>query len=448
MEKTTDNKLVKLYLDNLELLQDSVADFVNYARSEAIENFTILGVPDKKVEKYKYTNLKEVFEHDYEKYFAPQSTVFQTKDLFKCNVPDLDTYKIYLLNGFYYGEKKLENRNGVIWGSFAEATRQYPDLVRKHYNTLADNASDGVTALNTAFVQDGVFIYFPQNATLDKPLQIINLLLNNEDTLVQYRNLFVFDENAQAKILVCDHTLSSAKFLTNVVTEVVVNTAANVELIRMQNEHNDAAHISSDYINQNANSVFTSHTITLHGGLVRNNINVKLAGEYCENHTYGLSLTDKSQHVDNHSFIDHAVPNCQSNELFKSVMDNQSVGVFNGRILVRQDAQKTQAFQQNNNLLLSYDAKMYTKPQLEIYADDVKCSHGATIGQLNEEALFYMRSRGIGDKEARMLQLFGFVYEVLNKMNIEVLRDRVADLVNKRLRGELDVNCQNCNSIC
>lgn len=447
MMKNSDNKFVNLYINNLELLQDGVADFVNHERSDAIENFNILGIPDKKVEKYKYTDLKKVFDREYETYFTPHTANIKSTELFKCNVPDLDTYKLYILNGFYYGEKRLEEKNGVIFGSFAEASCKYPELVRKYYNKYADNAGDGVTALNTAFAQDGVFIYFSAGATLDKPIQIINLLLNNEDTFVQYRNLLIFDENAQAKILVCDHTMSTATFLSNCVTEVAVAQSANVELVRMQNEHNDAAHVSSDYVVQQANSVFNSHTVTLHGGLVRNNISVKLAGEHCENHTYGLSLTDKQQHVDNHTFIDHAVPNCESNELFKAVIDDQSIGVFNGRILVRQDAQKTQAFQQNNNLLLSYDARMYTKPQLEIYADDVKCTHGATVGQLNEEALFYMRSRGIGEKEARMLQLFGFVYDVLQKLNFDVLRERVAELVNKRLRGEL-TRCENCDIQC
>ncbi|MDR1054931.1 MAG: Fe-S cluster assembly protein SufD [Prevotellaceae bacterium] len=447
MNKNIDNKYVNLYINTLELLQDGAADFVNQARSEAIESFTILGIPDKKVEKYKYTNLKSAFEQDYETYFAPKTVNFQPVDIFKCNVPDLDTYKIYTLNGFYYGDKKLKNKNGIIWGSFAEASRKYPELVRQYYNKYADNANDGVTALNTAFAQDGVFIYFPKNAALEKPIQIINLLINSEDTFIQYRNLFVFDENAQAKVLICDHTLSAAKFLSNCVSEMAVGQLANVELVRMQNEHNRAVHVSSDYVVQQSQSVVNGHTITLHGGLVRNNINVRLEGEHCENHTYGLSLTDKKQHIDNYTFIDHVVPNCRSNELFKSVIDEQSVGVFNGRILVRQDAQKTQAFQQNNNLLLSYEAKMCTKPQLEIYADDVKCTHGATVGQLNEEALFYMRSRGIGEKEARMLQLFGFVYDVLQKLNLEILRERVADLVNKRLRGEL-TRCEGCDIQC
>ena len=436
--------LIDIYNNNQESLQGSSVAFVNNERGVAFGHFANLGIPDKTLEKYKHSNLKDAFTGDYKMFFTSQNTEIKPAELFNCNVPDLDTYKIFILNGFYYGKQKLENKNGIIWGSFAEASLKYPELVSRYYNKQADNASEGLTALNTAFACDGVFIYFPKGAVLDKPIQIINILAGSDNALVQYRNLFVFEENAQAQLLVCDHSMSNSKFISNCVAEILLAQSANVELVRMQNEHNNVAHISSDYVVQQSGSVFNSHTITLHGGLVRNNINVRLEGEHCENHTYGLSLTDKKQHVDNHTFIDHAVANCHSNELFKFVIDDQSVGVFNGRILVRHDAQKTKAFQQNNNLLLTYDAKMHSKPQLEIYADDVKCTHGSTIGQLNEEALFYMRARGIGKREAQMLQLFGFVNDVLQKLQLESLRERVSELVYKRLRGELS-RCENCD---
>ncbi len=215
----------------------------------------------------------------------------------------------------------------------------------------------------------------------------------------------------------------------------------------MQNEHNLSAHVTSDYIRQAEKSVFTSNTITLHGGLVRNNISVALNGELCENHTYGLFLSDKEQHIDNHTFIDHAAPSCVSNELFKGVLDDKSTGAFNGSILVRRDAQKTQAYQASNNLLLTGEARVYAKPQLEIYADDVKCSHGATVGQLDAEALFYMQSRGIGKREAQLLQLYGFAYDVVQKIGVKALRENIAEQVRKRLRGEL-ARCENCNIAC
>lgn len=441
-----ENNYVNLYMANMDLLREGVSDTVNKHRSNAIESFNLTGIPTKKVEKYKYTNLANVFAQDFEKYFSPKHDKVDLSSLFSCGVPNLDTHKIYVLNGFYYGEKKLIEENGIIFGSLAAASFEYPELFEKHYNTQADNQTEGVTALNTAFVQDGIFVYAPKSATLSKPIQIINFLLSEEDTFVQTRNLFVFEENSNAKVIICDHTLSTKRFLTNSVTEVYVGRETNIELVRMQNEHNQSSHVTSDYIQQNEKSVFTSNTITLHGGLVRNNINVILNGEHCENHTYGLFLSDKEQHVDNHTHIDHAVPNCVSNELFKGVLDDKSTGAFNGSIMVRRDAQKTQAYQASNNLLLTGEARIYAKPQLEIYADDVKCSHGATVGQLDAEALFYMQSRGIGKREAQLLQLYGFAYDVVQKVGVETLRESVAELVRKRLRGEL-ARCEGCNII-
>lgn len=439
---------IDLYLANLDLLREGVSDIVNRHRSDAIESFNLLGIPSKKAEKYKYTDLQEVFSREFEKYFTPRKEKEEAESLFTCDVPELDSYKIYLVNGFYHGSNRLVHEGDVVFGSFAAASIEFPELFKKHYNRYADNAKEGITALNTAFAQDGVFIHVPRSASLSKPIQIINLLLSDsEDLFVQDRNLLIFEENVSAKVLVCTHTISPKQFLSNSVTEVYIAPSANVELVRTQDEHNLATHINSDYIRQEEKSVFTGNTITIHGGLVRNNLNVELAGEYCENHSYGLFLTDRQQHVDNHTFIDHAVPNCTSNELYKGIVDEKSTGVFNGSILVRRDAQKTQAFQSSNNLILTPGAKVYAKPQLEIYADDVKCSHGATVGQLDAEALFYMQSRGVGKREAQLLQLYGFAFDVLQKLSIEPLRDQIGRWVDRRLRGD-HTRCETCAAIC
>lgn len=439
-----ESNYVNLYMANMDLLREGVSDTINKHRSSAIESFNLLGIPTKKVEKYKYTNLADAFAQELEKYFAPKHDKIDLSNLFSCGIPDLDTHKIYVLNGFFFGQNKLIEQSGVIFGSLAAASFEYPELFEKHYNSLADNQTEGATALNTAFAQDGIFIYVPKAVVLDKPIQIINILLSKEDILTQPRNLFIFEESSNAKVILCDHTLSPKRFLSNSVTEVYVGAEANIELVRMQNEHNQSTHVTSDYIQQSEKSVFTSNTITLHGGLVRNNINVVLNGEHCENHTYGLFLSDKEQHVDNYTHIDHAAPNCISNELFKGVLDDKSSGAFNGSIMVRRDAQKTQAYQASNNLLLTGEARIYAKPQLEIYADDVKCSHGATVGQLDAEALFYMQSRGIGKREAQLLQLYGFAYDVVQKIGVQALKENVAEQVRKRLRGEL-ARCENCN---
>jgi Fe-S cluster assembly protein SufD len=442
-------ELINLYINNLDLITENSADALNLARSSAIENFKRLGFPSVKSEKYKYTKVEQLFRNDYEKYFAPKQINFNIDDIFRCDIPSLDTHLALTLNGFYLNNPNalVELEHGVIVGSIAEAAQKYPNVFSKYYNTQANNDEDGLVALNTAFAQDGVFIYIPKGVVLDKPIQIINLLMSDENQMVQYRNLIVAEENAQADIVVCDHTLSPSEFISNVVTEVVTNKGANIDIVSMQNQHNDSTQFSHIFGKQERDSVLSTNTVSLHGGIIRNNVHILLNDEGCENHTYGLALVDRNQHVDMYSFIDHAKPNCTSNELYKAILDEQATGAFNGRILVRRDAQKTQAFQSNNNLLLTADARMNTKPQLEIYADDVKCSHGATVGQLDMDAKFYMQSRGIGEREAKLLLMFGFAHDVVGKIKIEPLRERIDELVNKRLRGELS-RCHNCAMNC
>ena len=442
-------ELINLYIDNLDLITENSADVLNHARSSAVESFKLLGFPSAKSEKYKYMKVEQLFRNDYEKYFAPKQITFNVDDIFRCDIPSLDTHLALTLNGFYLNnlDMLVELEQGVIVGSLAEAAKKYPNVVSKYYNTLANNDDDGLVALNTAFAQDGVFIYIPKGVVLEKPIQIINLLMSDENQMVQYRNLIVAEENAQADIVICDHTLSPSVFISNVVTEVVINRGASIDIVSMQNQHNDSTQFSHVYGKQERDSVLNANTVTLHGGVIRNNVHILLNDEGCENHTYGLALVDRNQHVDMYSFIDHAKPNCTSNELYKAILDDQATGAFNGRILVRRDAQKTQAFQSNNNLLLTADARMNTKPQLEIYADDVKCTHGATVGQLDMEAKFYMQSRGIGEREAKLLLMFGFAHDVVGNIKIEPLRERIDELVNKRLRGELS-RCHNCPMHC
>lgn len=442
-------ELINLYQNNLDLIAGGSADLLNRHRQDAIMNFNRLGIPSQKNEKYKYSKIESIFSNEYEKYFAPKRIAFNIDDIFRCDIPELDTHLALVLNGFYLpkGEKLTTLPSGVIYGSLAEAAVKLPDLVKGRYNTLAENQTDGIVALNTAFAQDGVFIYIPRNVVELKPIQIINLLMSDTNQMVQYRNLIVVEEGAQANVLVCDHTLSPKQFLSNVVTEIFVGSNAQLEFVKMQNEHNDSALLTHTYAHQQADSRLVTNVLSLHGGFIRNNLAVTLAGEGADAQLYGLYLTDRTQHTDNFTFIDHAVPNCTSNELYKGILDDQATGAFNGKIMVRRDAQKTQAYQSNNNLLLTADARMNTKPQLEIYADDVKCSHGATVGQLDNEALFYMRARGIGEREAKLLLMFGFAHDVVKRISIDTLRERIDDMVNKRLRGELS-RCHNCPMHC
>jgi Fe-S cluster assembly protein SufD len=241
--------------------------------------------------------------------------------------------------------------------------------------------------------------------------------------------------------------LYERSYLTNSLTEIFANDNSFIDYSKIQNENSLSTQISNTFVNQQKGSNFTTNTITLHGGLIRNNVFVNLDGEGSENNTYGLFLCDQQQHVASYTYVRHEKPNCRSNQLFKGILDNKATGAFNGKIYVNNDAQKTEAYQRNNNILLSSDARMYTKPHLEIYADDVKCSHGATIGQLDNEALFYIRSRGISYKEARFLLMYAFANEIISKINIGYLKERIIDMVDKRLRGELS-RCNNCNIKC
>lgn len=423
--------------------------FIGDLRKEAMHNFIGMGLPDRKNESYKYTPLAGAFGTQYSMQLIPSNIHLNIEDIFTCDVPNLKTRLEVILNGFYFSSDNslLKLENGIIIGSLAEASRKYPDLVGQYYSKLADHTKSSLVALNTAFAMDGLFVFLPSGADLGNPIQVVNLPMTGLDTMLHYRNLIILEDNSRGEIIVCDHTLSPFRFLTNSVTEIYAGKNTEFYFSRVQNEHLNSNLITNLYINQEAGSHVTTNNISLHGGFIRNNINVILNGEESENNSYGLFFGDREQHIDNYLFIDHAKPNCYSRQLFKGILDDKATGAFNGRILVRKDAQKTNAFQTNNNILVSDDAKMNSKPQLEIYADDVKCSHGATTGQLDENALFYLQSRGIPRTEARLLMLTAFVYEVIDKIHIIPLKDRINNLVGKRLRGELS-RCNNCSMNC
>jgi Fe-S cluster assembly protein SufD len=442
-------RYLTLYNDNIGRISGNSSRYINSFRESAYEKFLKLGIPTKKNEAYKYTNLNTFFDHDYYTYFIPTESDFKKAESFRCDLSDLDAHGLVLLNGFYpeINDKLKQLPSGVWIGSLNEAAVRFPEIIEKHYGKYAKNDNDGLLQLNTAMASDGVFIYVPDNVILTKPIQVINLVQTESDIFNQHRNLIVVEKGAQISLIICDHTLSPLKSLTNAVTEVYVGENANFDLIRVQNEHNNAAKMTHTFIYQERNSVASSNNITLHGGLVRNSTYNFLGGERAENHSYGLFLADKFQHVDNFVNVDHAVPNCTSDQLFKGVLDDMATGAFNGRILVRQDAQKTLAYQKSNNILLTDDAKMDAKPQLEIFADDVKCSHGATVGQLDSDALFYLQSRGINKREARLMLMFGFAHEVIQNIKIEPLRERMDTLIMQRLKGELS-RCASCMVKC
>lgn len=442
-------RYIELYKDNIDKISAISSPYINSFRKAAFEKFSLLGIPTRKNEAYKYTNLNVFFDHDYKSYFIPVLSDFVKAEEFSCDVTDLDAHGIVLMNGFYpaVNEKLRELPGGIIIGSLNEAALKFPDLIEKHYCKYADSETDGLIHLNTAMASDGVFVYVPEGVSINKPVQVVNLVQSDDDMFNQHRNLIIVEKNAEFSIIICDHAISPKKFLTNAVTEVFVGENAHFDLIRVQNEHNAACKMTHTFIHQEKNSVASSNNMTLHGGLIRNSTYHYLGGERAESNSFGLYLTDKWQHVDNFVNIDHAFPNCTSNQLFKGVLDDMSTGAFNGRILVQPGAQGTLAYQKNNNILMTDDARMDTKPQLEIYADDVKCSHGATIGQLDNDALFYLQSRGIDKREARLMLMFGFAHEVIQNIKVEPLRERMDNLVMQRLKGELS-RCASCMVKC
>jgi len=451
MNNKTDitSRYVQLFRENKDRITGNSTPYINSFREQAMNSFEELGIPTRKNETYKYTNLDLFFSHDYGELYLPQHDDYLKAEEFRCDIADLDTHGQVLVNGFYpVINEKIAKLPGGIWiGSLNEAAKVFPDIVGLHYNKYAKAEGDGLVHLNTAMAYDGIFIYVPDGVVLSKPVQIVNLVYATRDVFNQHRNLIIAGKNSEATIIICDHTLSPGMFLTNAVTEIFAGENSRFDLIRVQNEHNSAGKITHTFIHQEKDSNASSNNITLHGGLIRNSTHHFLCGKGAESHSFGLYLADKFQHVDNYVNIVHQSPDCTSNQLFKGVLDDMATGAFNGRIFVGKEAQKTMAYQKNNSILLTDDAKMDSKPQLEIYADDVKCSHGATVGQLDENALFYLRSRGISLKEARLMLMYGFAHDVIQNIRVEPLKERIDNLVMQRLRGELS-RCASCMVKC
>ena len=422
---------------------------VMYApRAKAFADFERLGFPTTKQEKYKYTDMAKLFAPDYGLNLNRLDIPVNPYEVFKCDVPNMSTSLYFVVNDAFYNKAlpKAQLPEGVLLGSLKDLSKQHPEFVQKYYGKLAETSKDGITAFNTAFAQDGFMLYVPKGVVVEKPIQLVNILRADVNFMVNRRLLVVLEEGAQARLLVCDHAMDDVNFLSTQVVEVFAAENSVFDLYELEETHTSTIRISNLYVNQEANSNVLLNGMTLHNGITRNTTEVTLNGRGAEINLCGMAIADKNEHVDNHTFIDHKVSDCTSNELFKYVLDEQSVGAFAGKVLVREGAQHTSSQQTNRNLCATREVRMYTQPQLEIYADDVKCSHGATVGQLDEKALFYMRQRGISLKEARLLLMFAFVNEVIDTIRLDALKDRLHLLVEKRFRGELN-KCQGC-AIC
>lgn len=424
------------------------SEVMNAPRANAFADFERLGFPTTKQEKYKYTDMAKLFAPDYGLNLNRLDIPVNPYEVFRCDVPNMSTLLYFVVNDAFYNKAlpKAQLPEGVLLGSLKDFSQQHPELVQQYYGKLADTSKDGITAFNTAFAQDGFMLYVPKGVVIEKPIQLVNILRADVNFMVNRRLLVVLEEGAQARLLVCDHAMDDVNFLSTQVVEVFAAENSVFDLYELEETHTSTVRISNLYVNQEADSNVLLNGMTLHNGTTRNTTEVTLNGRGAEISLCGMAIADKNEHVDNHTFIDHKVSDCTSNELFKYVLDDQSVGAFAGKVLVREGAQRTSSQQTNRNLCATREARMYTQPQLEIYADDVKCSHGATVGQLDEKALFYMRQRGISLKEARLLLMFAFVNEVIDSIRLDALKDRLHLLVEKRFRGELN-KCQGC-AIC
>ena len=449
LDMQSERQYIELYEQARQMIRDHAPEAMNAVRDRAFEDFRRLGFPSQKVERYKYTNLQKLFAPDYGVNLSRLQIPVDPYQAFRCDVPNLSTSLYFVVNDMFYNDDKPKGHlpEGVIIGS----VRDYPEIAGKYYARLAKTGEDAVTALNTMLAQDGMLVYVPKSVKVDRAVQVINILKATPrnaqrpvpDLMVNRRVLIILEACAEIKILFCDHAADDRNFLATQVIEAYVGENASLDLYCMEETHYKNVRVSNVYIDQQAGSRVNHNVITLHNGVTRNKLDLTFSGEGAECQCYGCVIADKQQHVDNNTLITHKAPHCTSNELYKYVLDEQAVGAFAGRVLVEHGAQKTASQMTNQNLTATREARMYTQPMLEIYADDVKCAHGSTVGQLNDAALFYMRQRGISLNEAKLLLQNAFINEVIDKMKLEPLRDRLHYLVEKRFRGELN-KCDGC----
>ena len=439
------NQYIELYEQCRPLIREHSADVMNNARDIAFEDFKRLGIPSKKIERYKYTDMKKLFEPNYGLNLKRLDIPVNPYNAFRCDVPNLSTSLYFVVNDAFYAKNspKAQLPEGVIIGSLKEVAENNPELVGMYYAKLAKTSDDGITALNTMLAQDGLLVYVPKNVRVERAVQVINILRSDVDLMVNRRVLIVVEKGAEIKLLCCDHAADDRHFLATQVIEAFVEENASLDLYCMEETHEKNVRVSNLYIDQKANSRVNHNIITLHNGVTRNRTDLSLSGEGAECVLNGCAIADKSQVVDNNTLIEHIAPHCDSKELYKYVLDGKAIGAFAGKVLVRQGAQKTTSEERNQNICATREARMYTQPMLEIYADDVKCSRGSTVVQLNDAAMFYMRQRGISGKEAKLLLEFACVNEVIDTIKLEPLRDRLHHLVEKRFRGELS-KCEGC----
>jgi len=403
-------------------------------RTSAIKNFEIKGFPTKKEEAWKYTSLNSILKNDFS-VFPKEENAVEFADVKKYFLHEIDTYKVIFIDGKFSSFLSSTTHDGldVCLMSSALTKPKYKMVIDEYFNQIA-NKDESLTSLNTAFALEGAYINIPKSKVVDKPIEIINFSTGTEAALlIQPRNLIIVNENAHVQIIERHQSLNENPVLTNSVTEIFAKKRAIVDYYKIQNDNLEASLIDNTYIAQKDQSHVSVHTFSFGGNITRNNLNFYHQGEHIDSTLKGITIIEGKQHVDHYTLVQHATPNCESHQNYKTILHDRSTGVFNGKIFVEKEAQKTNAFQQNNNILLSDKATINAKPQLEIFADDVKCSHGCTIGQLDEKAMFYMQSRGIPRKEAKALLMYAFSNEVIESIKIPELKQRITKIIAMKL---------------
>lgn len=416
--------------------QVDIDSYVHDVRSEAIKSFELKGFPSKKEEAWKYTSLNKVLKENYS-VFPKVENALEYGDVKRYFIHDIDSYKIVFIDGKYSSHLSETTHDGidVCLMSAALTKPKYRLVIENYFNKAA--TQDGLASLNTAFSREGAYVYIPKNKIVEKPIQIIHFSTGAESALMlQPRNLIVVGENSHVQIIERHQSLTDNPVLTNSVTEIFANKRAIVDYYKVQNDRDSASLIDNTFVKQQQESHASVHTFSFGGKMVRNNLNFYQHGERIDSTLKGITIIGNKEHVDHNTLVHHIEPNCESHQDYKGIFSDNSTGVFNGKVIVEKEAQKTNAFQANNNILVHDKATINTKPQLEIFADDVKCSHGCTIGQLDDNAMFYLRSRGIPEKEAKALLMYAFANNVLESVKINELKKRI----NKLIANKLGVN--------
>ena len=438
-----------IYEAHSQLIAEHSPAFMNACRASALTSLREIGIPTKKVERYRYTNVDAAIAPDYG---LNLNRLTSGKDPYNghlCIVPHLHTSQCYVVGDVVIDPtgKTRSSNSGVHIVPFTRAEIEHPNLMARCYNKLADKTYDAISSLNTLLAQDGILIYLEKGTKAELPIQIINLSSAGMDIMFNRRILVVAEEDSECSIILCDNADNKHKYLSTQVIEVFCGRNSQIDFYGIEETRSGNTRFNNLYVEQQAGSRFSLNDVTLHNGITRNLTDVVLVDEGAKTELNGVSIMDGDKHLDTNILVDHIAKNCESTMLYKNVLNERSIGAFAGKVLVREGAVKTQSEQTNANLCASSEARAYSQPMLEIYADDVKCNHGSTVGKLDEMALFYMRQRGIEEAEARLLLQHAFLNDVIEHVRLDALRDRLSFLVDQRFRGRMAKDCHGC-SLC